>query len=419
MDNIVLSKDILINFFNFLKKKNETIIKNNKLDENNSYKKDILSYYNEKTKLLFIPSNELNKLINKYSKANLIKYLSILFRNNEIEYPYVKNIFNDLSINDSIIKKIINTFNDPKKYVIKQDMVNKLKEYTIKTELDLTNIFDEKYLKKHKDFDIEFYKKNINYLIINYFAEKDILKCKRKSIFVSPYNLIYSDNKYVDTLFTFIIDTYQEVSSQYIKKYIKTNIAFCTNNVLTDLIAIVKHLTMDKELSNIDNLNIINIGIDWGEWIILGYLFPTCTFYSYYLNNLSKNTIHNLNNVFTISNLKIQQQITSFDEINNNNIKDNNNNNKDKDNKDNKNNNNNDKKIIDNVLLNIYDIIYINLDFILSTNTSDINILDKIFKVKFKYIIIKTNNINQTYIKKFSNVYSIKTETNSYLFCSK
>jgi len=403
MDNIVLSKDILINFFNFLKKKNETIIKNNKLDENNTYKKDILSYYNEKTKLLFIPSNELNKLINKYSKANLIKYLSILFRNNEIEYPYVKNIFNDLSINDSIIKKIINTFNDPKKYVIKQDIVNKLKEYTIKTELDLTNIFDEKYLKKHKDFDIEFYKKNINYLIINYFAEKDILKCKRKKIFVSPYNLIYSDNKYVDTLFTFIIDTYQEVSSQYIKKYIKTNIAFCTNNVLTDLIAIIKHLTV---LYNIDNLNIINIGIDWGEWIILGYLFPTCTFYSYYLNNLSKNTIDNLNNVFTISNLKIQQQITSFDEINNNN------------------NNKDNKKIIDNVLLNIYDIIYINLDFILSINTSDINILDKIFKVKFKYIIIKTNNINdinQTYIKKFSNVYSIKTETNSYsyLFCCK
>jgi hypothetical protein len=403
MDNIVLSKDILINFFNFLKKKNETIIKNNKLDENNTYKKDILSYYNEKTKLLFIPSNELNKLINKYSKANLIKYLSILFRNNEIEYPYVKNIFNDLSINDSIIKKIINTFNDPKKYVIKQDIVNKLKEYTIKTELDLTNIFDEKYLKKHKDFDIEFYKKNINYLIINYFAEKDILKCKRKKIFVSPYNLIYSDNKYVDTLFTFIIDTYQEVSSQYIKKYIKTNIAFCTNNVLTDLIAIIKHLTV---LYNIDNLNIINIGIDWGEWIILGYLFPTCTFYSYYLNNLSKNTIDNLNNVFTISNLKIQQQITSVDEINNNN------------------NNKDNKKIIDNVLLNIYDIIYINLDFILSINTSDINILDKIFKVKFKYIIIKTNNINdinQTYIKKFSNVYSIKTETNSYsyLFCCK
>jgi hypothetical protein len=136
--------------------------------------------------------------------------------------------------------------------------------------------------------------------------------------------------------------------------------------------------------------------------IILGYLFPTCTFYSYYLNNLSKNTIDNLNNVFTISNLKIQQQITSFDEI-----KDNKNN---KDNKDNKDN----KKIID--------IIYINLDFILSTNTSDINILDKIFKVKFKYIIIKTNNINdinQTYIKKFSNVYSIKTETYSYLFCCK
>ena len=76
-----LAKNKLINFLYFLKKTDDAIIKDNIYLE-------ILSYYDAKSKFLFIDNKNLNNLITKYTKETLIKKYPNLVEayNEEQEY---------------------------------------------------------------------------------------------------------------------------------------------------------------------------------------------------------------------------------------------------------------------------------------------------------------------------------------------
>lgn len=332
-NNNILSKTNILNFFKFLK---ITVDK----DNSNFNIKDVLQYYDLKNKLLNINSKELNSLIQKYSKKTLVKNLALLFRNKKIEYPYVY-----LSITFDIIK---HTVNELKNLSVNTKKINNNFEFSLN--INLKNIIPA-------EFNYDFYKTNLNYFILNYFAEKDILMCKKKQNFISPLELIYSDNNYLETLFDSIINNYNQVTSQNIKIYLKKNIAFCSSNNLIHIISIIKHLFVDKSINNI-----INIGVDWGEFIILSSLFSNTKFYSYYLNDLHNNTINNIKNVFNTENI-IYKQINLNDDINEFSYN--------------------------------YDILFINIDFLLNLfSTKDVNEII-IFENK---IIPIMNKINSSYI---------------------
>jgi hypothetical protein len=362
-----INKNKLIEFYKFLKK-------DNNIDKDNIFK-DILIYYDNKNKLIDINTTNLNNLITKYNKQQIINKLSVLFRSNQIEYPYLC-----LYIDVNILKNIINAltiFNDKNfninDKITKKDIYGNNKFITILYTLD--DLIDIKL--------IDDIKNNINYFIINYFAENDILKCKRKKNFISPYDLIYSKNNYLETLFDSLITNDKYINSQNIKTFIKKNIAFCSNNNVLDLLIIFNLLYSNNNTS----LNIINIGLDWGEWTYLAYILSNYKFYSYYCNNLNEDTKKNIK----------------------------------------KNLNFNTKNLVENLQINInyqpkeyssvlFDILFVNLDFLfnyLAENDDTIN--DEIIFSKYinpniinnintKYIILKLNSAyNKLNIFKITN----------------
>jgi hypothetical protein len=276
-----LAKNKLINFLYFLKKTDDAIIKDNIYLE-------ILSYYDAKSKFLFIDNKNLNNLITKYTKETLIKKLANLVRTEQIEYPYL-SLFIDIKTITKIIKGLDNI-------IIEEKITNnKHIIYTLKTDNIINNI---------KLYDINFFKNNLNYCLINYFAEKDILKCKKKEYFAAPYELIFSKNNYLENLFDYLITTNNEITSTLMKIYIKKNIKFCLDNNILHIIAILKK-NFNELLNN--KFNILNLGIDWGEWNILANLYENMQCDSFYYNNLQKDTIKNITKHFNTKNISQMQ----------------------------------------------------------------------------------------------------------------
>lgn len=297
MDNVVvINKKNIINFFKYFEHVTHTIPdepkkinKNKNIKEDKLIEDEILKFYDFKTKLLIIDKNDLTFLIKKFEKNILIKTLSSLFRNKKIEFPYV-NLSIPLNIIYDTIYNIFETTNIESTASIENDIIPNINLDTIK--------FPE-------NFNVKNYKTNLNYFLINYFAEIDILNCKRKTNFITPLALIYSENNFLEQIFSEIIDKEQIINSLNIKIYLKKNIAFCVYNNIIHLIIIIKHLI--KLDNNINVLDILNIGLDWGEWNILAHFFKDINFQSYYFNNLQESTIKNIQKSFTNNNNIIQE----------------------------------------------------------------------------------------------------------------
>ena len=278
MDNVVvINKKNIINFFKYFEHKTHTIIPDKLIED------EILKFYDFKTKLLIIDKNDLTFLIKKFEKNILIKALSLLFRNKKIEFPYV-----NLSIPLNII----------------YDTIYNIFEITVSDETNIIPNINLDTIKFPENFNVKNYITNLNYFLINYFAEVDILNCKRKTNFITPLALIYSENNFLEQMFSEIIDKEQIINSLNIKIYLKKNIAFCVYNNIIHLIIIIKHLI---KLDNINVLDILNIGLDWGEWNILAHFFKDIYFQSYYFNNLQETTIKNIQKSFTSNNNLIQE----------------------------------------------------------------------------------------------------------------
>jgi hypothetical protein len=298
IDNSIINKNNIINFFKYLEN-------NNTLQENKLIENEILKYYNIIQKIIIINTTQLINIIKKFGKNTLITSLCLLFRNKKIEYPFVHLSIPFNLLNNTLIAIFKNT------NVKKLSISNSLEHYEFILDIPLDHLEDYP-----DNFNINYYKNNLNYFLINYFAEIDILNCKRKNNFITPLTLIYSKNNFLEQLFLEIIDTNQEINSSNIKMYLKKKIAFCLYNNIIHLILIIKHIVDLNNINN-NNLNILNFGIDWGEWIILAHLFKEFQFQSYYLNNLSQITINNINKSFEKNNNIIQQPFTN-DLLNNN-----------------------------------------------------------------------------------------------------
>lgn len=361
-----LEKNKLINFLHFLK-----IYKKDKNKDKEIYE-EILTYYDKKNKILFINNTKLNDLIIKYNKDNLIKNIANLIRNQQIEYPYLSLFIN--------LKTIINIINSIKNISIKINTINNKKINYI---LDIDNIIsnnDNKII-NNNIIDINFLKNNLNYCIINYFAENDILNCKKKSQFAKPIELIYSKNNYLENALNYIITNNNEISSLLIKKYIKKNIMFCLDNDILHIITILKYNFNELIKHNDNKFNILNIGIDWGEWIILTYLFSNMLCYSFYFNNLNENTIKIIKKQFNNNNI-FQTQI-NFTYI---------------------------PKEYTTIK---FDLVYINLDIFLNYLSSPENTNEIIFNeyiipiinmIHTKHIVFKINNNFNNLILLFNNI---------------
>lgn len=356
MYNPIFNKKNVINFFKFLESK---ITLHDKLIEN-----DVLKFYDFKNKILIIDKTNLISIIKKFNKKALIKTLCILFRSKKIEFPYVY-----LSINLDIIKNTLTNIFE-KSIINKKDINKQNIEFIIDIPLHDINFSD--------DFNIKNYKNNINYFIINYFAEFDLLNCKRKNNFISPLALIYSENNFLEQMFTELIDTQHNISSLNIKIYIKKNIAFCIYNNIVHLFSIINHLIPNNK----NNYNILNIGLDWGEWILLAHHFNDYKFYSYYFNNLQLSTIKNIKYNFETKENIFQEQTVHSSLL---------------------------EKIKDK-----YFILFINLDYIFNYYFDKHLTINDIFKVKIfplldnidsQFIVLK-NFVNLDYNILVNNIYS-------------
>jgi hypothetical protein len=306
-----LTKENIINFLKFIDNKNNQIIQ----------EEDILIFYNNKTNILYIDNNEFLNLTKNYNLNDIINMISILFKSHKIEYPFIKKTS---GININIIKNTLNTISniypklklhskDNEKHIFSDinDLNNLFLNYTNNSIfynelIDIPLEFNKKLFPKNFDFDI--YKNKLNYFLIYYFSEKDILLCKKLLRFLSPYELIYSNNNFLEKLIENILNEKKEINSQILKdKIIKSTIS-CPNTEIIDIISIINFY------NNISINNIINIGVDWGEFNFIAYCFPNKNIKSFYINIIDKSIFTEINDNLNISHNNITNELINLNE---------------------------------------------------------------------------------------------------------
>jgi hypothetical protein len=197
--------------------------------------------------MLNIDNKSLNNLLQETTKEELINKLSLLFKNKKISYPWINF------------------------KISKEEVLEILKK-----------------IKKGESIEESKYYNNLNYFLIYYFSENEILDCKKKEKFITPNEIIYSNNNFLENMFNQLIYSNNSILFDDIKLYIKKNIGCCSINNIFYIINIIK---------NQKYKNICNIGIDWGEWYIISYIIDTININSIYFNNFNENNIKNMLNI--------------------------------------------------------------------------------------------------------------------------
>jgi hypothetical protein len=157
----------------------------------------ILKYY--KKNMLNIDNKSLNNLLQETTKEELINKLSLLFKNKKISYPWINF------------------------KISKEEVLEILKK-----------------IKKGESIEESKYYNNLNYFLIYYFSENEILDCKKKEKFITPNEIIYSNNNFLENMFNQLIYSNNSILFDDIKLYIKKNIGCCSINNIFYIINIIK-----------------------------------------------------------------------------------------------------------------------------------------------------------------------------------